>query len=167
MSIRLGCLLLLIAAGCRGEVDQQVDALTAAGITVMQNSAGEVFWIDTAGASLDEHLWESLSKFEHLEQLALTGSPVTDEDLPQLTSLRALQNLDLSYTRVTPAGLHVLSRMEDLQTLSLNGIPLDHAAVEPLSQLTRLRSLSLMDCRLAADDLSAVQKSLPGCLVIQ
>ncbi|MGZ0169132.1 MAG: hypothetical protein ACKVHE_06230 [Planctomycetales bacterium] len=167
MFIRLGCLLLLIAAGCRGELDQKIDTLAAAGITVKQNSAGEVFWIDTAGAILDEHFWELLGKFEHLEQLALTGSPVTDEDLPQLTSLRTLQNLDLSYTHVTPAGLHVLSRMEDLQTLSLNGVPLDHAAVEPLSQLTRLRSLSLMDCRLDADDLETVQKALPGCLVVQ
>jgi hypothetical protein len=167
MTTRLSCLLLLVLVGCRGEVDQRVDALAAAGITVKQNSAGEVFWIDTAGASLDGHFWQSLSKFEHLEQLALTGSPVDDEDLPLLTSLHALQNLDLSYTRVTPAGLRVLSRMNDLQTLSLNGVPLNHAAVEPLCQLTRLRSLSLMDCRLDADGLATLQKALPGCLVVQ
>lgn len=167
MLIRLSCLLLLLATGCRGEVDQQVDALAAAGITVKQNSAGEVFWIDTAGAKLDEHFWQSLSKFEQLEQLALTGSPVTDENLPQLTSLHTLRSLDLSYTRVTPAGLRVLSRMEDLQTLSLNGVPLDEAAVEPLCQLTRLRSLSLMDCGLSAEDAGKVQSSLTGCLVVQ
>jgi hypothetical protein len=167
MSIRLGCALLFFIVGCRGEVDQQIDKLNAAGITLKQNSAGEVFWIDTAGAILDAHFWESLSNFEQVEQLALTGSSVTDADLPQLTSLRSLHSLDLSYTRVTSSGLSVLSRMDDLQTLSLNGVPLDDHAVEPLSQLTRLRSLSLMDCGISAEAVEKVQKALPGCLFVQ
>ncbi|MFT4559175.1 MAG: hypothetical protein ACI93T_003340 [Porticoccaceae bacterium] len=167
MSIRLGCVLLFAFAGCRGAVDQQIDELTAAGITVKLNSAGEVFWVDTAGASLNEQFWESLSNFEQLEQLALTGSPVSDTDLPRLTSLHTLHSLDLSYTRVTSSGLSVLSRVEDLQTLSLNGVALDDAAVEPLCQLTRLRSLSLMDCGLSAEAIGQVQKTLPGCLIVQ
>lgn len=166
MSIRLGCVLLLVVAGCRGAVDQQIDDLTAAGITVKQNSAGDVFWVDTAGAKLDEQFWESIGNFEQLEQLALTGSPVTDSDLPRLTSRRTLHSLDLSYTRVTSSGLSVLSRVEDLQTLSLNGVPLDDAAVEPLCQLTRLRSLGLMDCGLSAEAIRKIQKTLPGCLVV-
>jgi hypothetical protein len=166
MSIRLGCVLLFFIAGCRGAVDQQIDELNAAGITVKQNSAGEVFWIDTAGAKLDQHFWESLSNFEQIEQLALTGSPITDADLPHLTSLRSLHSLDLSYTRITSSGLSFLSRMEDLQTLSLNGVPLDDHAVEPLSQLTRLRSLSLMDCEISAEAVEKVQKALPGCLFV-
>lgn len=166
MSIRLGCVLLLVVAGCRGAVDQQIDDLTAAGITVKQNSAGKVFWVDTAGARLDEQFWESLGNFEQLEQLALTGSPVSNADLPRLTSRRTLHSLDLSYTRVTSSGLSVLSRVEDLQTLSLNGVPLDDAAVEPLCQLTRLRSLGLMDCGLSAEAIAEIQKMLPSCLVV-
>lgn len=167
MPVRLGCLLLIVIAGCRGEVDQDVDGLAAVGVTVKQNSAGEIFWVDTAGATLDEHFWETLSKFEHLEQLALTGSPVTDADLPQLTSLHTLRSLDLSYTRVTPAGLSVLSRMEDLQTLSLNGVSLDETAIESLCQLTRLQSLSLMDCGLSTQETVKVQNALSGCLVVR
>jgi hypothetical protein len=167
MSIRLGWVLLFAVTGCRGAVDQQIDLLAAAGITVKHNSAGEVFWVDTAGATLDEHFWESLGNFEQLEQLALTGSPVTDADLPELTSLRTLHSLDLSYTRITSVGLSVLSRVEDLQTLSLNGVPLDDAAVGPLCQLTRLRSLSLMDCGLSAEAVGKIQKTLPGCLVVE
>jgi len=167
MTIRLGCLLLIVVVGCRGAIDQQIDELTAAGITVKLNSAGEVFWVDTAGASLDEHFWESLSNFEQLEQLALTGSLVSNTDLARLTSLRTLHSLDLSYTRVTSSGLSCLSRVDDLQTLSLNGVALDDAAVEPLCQLTRLRSLSLMDCGLSVEAVEQVQKTLPGCLVVQ
>jgi hypothetical protein len=167
MFVRVGCLLLLAITGCRGDVDQKIDVLVADGITVQRNSAGDVFWIDTAGATLDEQFWISLSDFEQLEQLSLTGSTVSDADVSRLTSLLAVQSLDLSYTNVTSNGLHVLSRIEDLQTLSLNGIPLDEAAVEPLSQLTRLRSLSLMDTGLAADDVAKVQKALPGCLVVR
>ncbi|NQV27391.1 MAG: hypothetical protein HQ518_23835 [Rhodopirellula sp.] len=167
MSIRIGCVLLLVVTGCRGAIDQQIDRLTAAGITVKQNSAGDVFRVDTAGVVLDEHFWESLSNFEQLEQLALTGSPVTDRDLPQLTSLRTLRSLDLSYTRVSSSGLSILSRVEDLQTLSLNGVSLDAAAVEPLSQLTRLRSLSLIDSDISAEDVESVKHALPRCLVVQ
>lgn len=167
MPVRLGCLFLIVFAGCRGAVDQDVDGLAAAGITVKQNSAGEIFWVDTAGAALDEQFWETLSKFEHLEQLALTGSPVTDADLPQLTSLHTLRSLDLSYTPITSSGLSVLSRMEDLQTLSLNGVSLDETAVEPLCQLTRLQSLSLMDCGLSAEETAKVQNALSGCLVVR
>jgi hypothetical protein len=167
MTFRLGCVLLFAIAGCRGATDQKIDELAAAGITVKQNSAGEVFWVDTAGAALDEHFWESLSNFEHLEQLALTGSSVTDADLPQLTSLRMLRSLDLSYTRITSSGLSVLSRMEDLQTLSLNGVSLDETAIEPLCQLTRLQSLSLMDCGLSVEETVKVQNVLPACLVVR
>ena len=161
------CSLLLIIAGCRGEIDHQIDLLSADGISVKLNSTGEVFWIDTSGATLNEHFWETLSNFEQLEQLTLTGSPVTDADLPQLTSLHALQSLDLSYTRVTPSGLHVLSRIEDLQTLSLNGVPLDDKAVEPLCRLTRLRSLSLMDSGLENESVVGIQQALPGCLIVR
>lgn len=167
MPVGGACLFLLLMSGCRGETDRQIDTLVASGITVTRNSAGEVFWIDTAGASLDEHFWQLLSNFEQLEQLTLTGSPVTDADLSQLTSLRGLQSLDLSYTRVTSSGLHILTRMEDLQTLSLNGVHLDESAVETLCQLTRLRTLSLMDSDLDARDIEQVQAALTGCLVIQ
>ena len=167
MPVRLGCLLVIVIAGCRGAVDQDVDGFAAAGITVKHNSAGEIFWVDTAGAALDEHFWKTLSNFEHLEQLALTGSLVTDAVLPQLTSLHTLRSLDLSYTRITSSCLSVLSRMEDLQTLSLNGVSLDEMAIESLCQLTRLQSLSLMDCGLSAEETVKVQNALPACLVVQ
>ena len=166
MSVRLGCLVLIAVAGCRGDLDQDMDGLAAAGITVKQNSAGEVFWVDTAGVDLNEHFWQTLSRFEQLEQLALTGSPATDSDLPQLTSLRTLHSLDLSYTRITSSGLSVLSRVEHLRTLSLNGVPLDDQAVEPLCRLTGLRSLSLMECGLSNEAVENIQKSLSGCLVV-
>ena len=167
MPVRLVCLLVIVFAGCRGAVDHDVDGFAAAGITVKQNSAGEIFWVDTAGSDLDEHFWHTISNCEHIEQLALTGSLVTDADLPQLTSLHTLRSLDLSYTRITSSGLSVLSRMEDLQTLSLNGVSLDEMAIEPLGQLTRLQSLSLMDCGLSAEETVKVQNALPACLVVR
>ena len=40
MFIRLGCVLVFAVVGCRGEIDQQIDRLSAAGVTVKQNSAG-------------------------------------------------------------------------------------------------------------------------------
>ncbi len=167
MPVRLACVLVFAVVGCRGAVDHQIDELAAAGITVKQNSAGEVFWVDSAGAMLNEQFWESLSRFDQLEQLALTGSPAGDADLAQLTSCRKLHSLDLSYTRVTSSGLSILSRVEDLQTLSLNGVPLDDSAVEPLCQLTRLRSLSLMDCGLSVETVRTIQQALPRCLVVE
>lgn len=167
MPIRVACLMLLAVVGCRGDVDQKIDALVADGISVQRNSAGDVFWIDTAGATLDEQFWLSLSEFERLEQLSLTGSEVSDADVSRLTSLKALQSLDLSYTNITSNGLHVLSRIRVLESLSLNGIPLDEAAVEPLSQLTRLRSLSLVDTGIAAEGVAIVQNALPGCLIVR
>ena len=166
MCIRGCCVLLIAFAGCRGAADQDIDSLITAGIVVQRNATGEVFLVDTSGRSLDEHFWKTLSSFDQLEQLSLTGSPVTDTDLARVVSLRTLQSLDLSYTRVTHSGLHILSRMEDLRTLSLNGVRLNHAAVESLSPLTRLRSLSLIDTGLNATDGAALQESLTGCLVV-
>jgi len=167
MPVRLGYLLVIVIAGCRGAVDQDVDGFAAAGITVKQNSAGEIYWVDTAGADLDKHFWKTITDFEHIEQLALTGSLVTDADLPQLTSLHTLRSLDLSYTRITSSGLSVLSRMEDLQTLSLNGVSLDEMAIESLCQLTRLQSLSLMECGLSAEETVKLQNAWPACLVVR
>lgn len=166
ISIRLLCLVMLSAVGCRSEIDHKIDSLTASGITVKRDSTGAVFWIDTAGSSLDEHFWESLSSFEHLEYLSMTGSPVADADLPQLIDLTSLKSLDLSYTQVTTAGLSVLSRMDELQTLSLNGVRLDEKAVAALSRFTRIQSLSLIDTGLEADDCQKIQEGLSGCLVV-
>lgn len=160
-------LLLILLAGCRSETDRQIDTLVASGITVIRNPSGVVIGIDTAGATLDEHFWQSLRSFEQLRHLMLTGSPVTDADLPQVTSLSRLESLDLSYTQISPTGLRILSRMNDLQTLSLNGVPLNHDAVDPLCRLTRLRSLSVMETNLKTDQVQKIQKALSGCLVVE
>lgn len=160
-------LLLMTMVGCRSETDRQVDTLVANGINITRNSTGDVFRVDTAGAVLDERFWHSLSSFEQLQQLSLTGSPVTDSHLSQLTSLHRLASLDLSYTQVTPAGLRILSRMKDLQTLSLNGVPLNHDAVDPLCRLTRLQSLSVIEADLTVDQVEKIQTALPGCLIVR
>lgn len=162
-----GLTLVMLMAGCRSETDQQIDTLVSRGIAVTRDSAGNVTWVDSSGARLDEHFWSTLGNFEQLQQLSLTGSPVKDEDLTQLTSLRRLQSLDLSYTRITPVGLRILSRVEDLHTLSLNGLPLGSQAVEPLCRLTGLRSLSLMDTELTDADIQKIEQSMPACLIVR
>lgn len=166
ISIRVCCVALLTFVGCRGEMDQKIDSLTATGIVVKRDSTGAVFWIDTAGNSLDEHFWKIISSLEQLEQLSLTGSTVSDTDLSQITALQTLHGLDLSYTRITPAGLRILSRMEGLQTLSLNGIRLDESSVEQLGHFTRLKSLSLIDTDLKPEEYQRIQNDLSGCLVV-
>lgn len=166
MSHQIACLLLIAVVGCRSDADQSIDSLVADGINVTRDSAGEVFWVDASQSNLNEQFWDSLSNFERMQQLTLTGCTVSDADLSRLTSQKALRSLDVSYTGITSSGLQVLSRVENLQNLALNGVRLDHSAVEPLCRLTRLQSLSLMDTGLAPEDISAIQQSLPGCLVI-
>lgn len=158
---------LLPLAGCRGDVDQAVDSLTGRGITVQRNVAGEVFLIDAGSAEIGPEFWKTLSDFEKLESVSLSGSPVSDDDLTHLTLLPNLRTLDLSWTHVTSSGLPVLSRLNDLQNLSLNGVALTASSVEGIARLTRLRSLSVMECGLEDEAAARLEAALPGCLIVR
>jgi Leucine-rich repeat (LRR) protein len=53
--------------------------------------------------------------------IVLQGTPITDEDLENLTTFPQLRRLDLSNTAITDVGLINLLELTQLQSLKLTG----------------------------------------------
>jgi hypothetical protein len=72
----------------------------------------------------------ALNGLEQLEQLDLSESPLTDEQLAQLTAAPALGQLNLSETSVTDAGLKALHAFKSLNRVELPARASDAAIAE-------------------------------------
>ncbi|MCA9186412.1 MAG: hypothetical protein R3E01_07355 [Pirellulaceae bacterium] len=84
---------------------------------------------------------ERFAELQHLKELDLWASDVSDQGLTHLKKLISLERLQLSQTRVTDAGL------------------------KELEQLSNLRQLALLDCPVTAQGVRRLQRALPSCRI--
>lgn len=76
--------------------------------------------------------------------LLLSKTPLTDQDLKELTAFRSLTQLDLGWTKVTDEGLKELSAFPNLSMLNLYDTQITDAGMKDLAQLKNLTSLNLI-----------------------
>jgi Leucine-rich repeat (LRR) protein len=69
-----------------------------------------------------------------LRELELSGTDVTDADLPPLAGLSHLENLRLAHTQITDAGLDALARLTWLRHLDLNHTDISNQGAATLRQ---------------------------------
>jgi hypothetical protein len=99
-----------------------------------------------------------------LRELVLSGAPVTDAQLKEVTRLRGLQALALDQTQITDAGLKDLTRMGDLNFLSLEGTAVTDAGLRHLEGLGQLRYLLLRGCpNVNGEGVARLKEALPKC----
>lgn len=73
----------------------------------------------------------------------LSKTPITDDDLLCLKSIKHISCLNLAYTAITDSGLEHVKPMVDLRTLSLNGTDITDEGLRNLAGLRNLKSLQL------------------------
>ncbi len=142
-------LALLLTAGCKRrditnyqalEKQRQEQAGAEAqgmGIKAVRKSypQGQAWVIDLSGKQLTDATFDQLKKFDHISELNLSKTNITDAQMARVNEIGAvLLKLDLSDTAVSDAGLEQLKSPLVLTQLNLTGTKVTPAGVAAFKQ---------------------------------
>jgi hypothetical protein len=111
------------------------------------------------------HLVSHIRHVRALVGLDLSGTPVSDDDLPHLGRLATLEALALSRTRIVGEGLLSLQSLASLAVLDLSSTQVTDRHVAHLEKLTSLRWLGLWKTKVTGTCLASL-KSLEQLQVL-
>ena len=95
----------------------------------------------------------------HIEQLSLSGTQITDAGLKRLAYFPNLQHLDLSNTAITNDGLPHLSVLKQLTTLSVANTKVDYDRALGIGQALNVKELDV-------SGLGVTDEHIHNCLAI-
>jgi hypothetical protein len=140
---------------------QSFEGITDEGIEQLAQSRNlRIIFI--LNARLTDQSLTALTRLKRLEELGLTGD-FTDNGLASLQKHARLKSLFLGSPSITDAGLIQIARLSSLQYLELHGCRVTNDGMNHLAGLRKLRSLDVYGT--AVDDVSALQKALPSCII--
>lgn len=113
----------------------------------------------------DETIQVLLPLKEHIAQLDLGRTAITDGAFKTLAQFPRLASLDLRQTKVTDAGLESLAGLKHLQNLNLFGTAVTDAGVKKLAALKSLKSLSLYQTQATPAAAKELEAAIPGLVV--
>lgn len=96
----------------------------------------------------DNHL-ASLVGLNHLSELTLSATQITDAGLAQLESLQQLSGLSLQHTMITDQGLKHLAKLKNLTWLDLSRTAITDEGLAQLRGLSQLKVLDLRHTRIS------------------
>jgi hypothetical protein len=114
----------------------------------------------------DEEL-RHLSALKELRHLRLDRTRITDAGLVHLVRLEGLESLDLAHTQVTDEGLKTLARMPSLTTLGFDGTRIGDAGLTHLAPLRRLEVIYLAKTSATQQGIATFESASPERRVIQ
>jgi YHS domain-containing protein/mono/diheme cytochrome c family protein len=135
-------------------------------VHVQPIEAGSVeLWIDFAAASAatdDASVRELLTPLvNHVSELSLARTQISDASLELIAAMPALSRLDLRETAVTDAGLAQLAEHPHISELVLSRTKLSDAALTSLQELPALTQLWIWEAGFSEDGLLALREALP------
>ncbi len=102
---------------------------------------------------------------DHIAQLDLARTAVTDAGLKTVAQLPRLASLDLRQTKVSDAGLKQLAQSANLRTLNLYGTQVSDAGLKHLYGLKNLRNVYLWQTKASEAGAKALAAAIPGLAV--
>ncbi len=102
---------------------------------------------------------------DHVAQLDLSKTAVTDAGLAPVGSLKRLVRLNLSQTAISDAGLASLKELENLDYLNLYGTQVSDAGLKQLATLKSLQHLYLWQSKVTEKGVKDLQKALPEATI--
>jgi len=114
---------------------------------------------------MDEKVAALLPLKDHIAQLDLGRTVITDAALKTVALLTRLAVLDLRQTKITDAGLTSLSSLTKLHTLNLYGTEITDAGLKNLTALKSLQQLTLFQTKATPAGVAELQKALPSALI--
>jgi hypothetical protein len=109
------------------------------------------------GSHYPQGLAKHFQSWPGLQELNAIATPLGDDDLRDLPSLKNLRRLRLDETALTAKGIATLARCDQLQSVSLVGLNLSSTAFEPLAALSSLMELSVNDATPLPEELKRVR----------
>ncbi|TWT36348.1 Leucine Rich repeats (2 copies) [Posidoniimonas corsicana] len=100
-----------------------------------------------------------------LTYLELSHSPVTNDGIASIRSLRSLECLGLNNTLVSDLGLERIAQFTRLRELSLNNTDVTDVGLARLGQTTTLQFVSLKGTKVSAAGVGAFKAAFPSCRV--
>lgn len=98
---------------------------------------------------------------QHITQLGLAKTRITDVSLRAVAKMKRLTRLDLNRTKVTDEGLKSLAGLRELRYLNLHSTQVTDAGLRVLSSLPALESIFLWNSKVTADGVRALRQKLP------
>lgn len=102
---------------------------------------------------------------DHVAQLDLSLTSVTDAGLKPVSELKRLVRLDLHQTKITDAGLASLKGLENLHYLNLYGTEVTDAGLEQIKALKNLESIYLWQSKVTDQGVKKLQSALPEATI--
>jgi len=133
-------------------------------------SAGtNALWIDYAAPAadiIDADVLDLLEPLEnHVAELSLARTAITDAALAVLTDMDRLRRLDLRQTAVGDGGLAHLAGIESLAELVLVHTPVTDASIDTLLTLTGLQQLWTWNSDLSPEGIALLRAERPGLVL--
>jgi YHS domain-containing protein/mono/diheme cytochrome c family protein len=147
-----------------------VEALRARLIHVQPVAAGtHELWIDFAAPATamgDAEVKELLTPLaEHVAELSLSRTTISDATLGLLSDMPRLRRLDLRSTAITEAGLERLRGHETLEELVLAQTKLTDAALDALLDLPALKKVWLWQSGMSPEGVARLRAERPQLAV--
>jgi internalin A len=121
------------------------DALSEINLDAAKANAAKATIIKATIVKATDGDLADLHRFQHLQELWLNGTDVTDVTVKQLDRLRELRVVNLRGTKVTDEGLAVFANHSQLQILNLRETKLTGSGLTHLKDLSHLQILNLRD----------------------
>lgn len=107
---------------------------------------------------------ETVAEVREIEDLILSVSKVSDQDLEHISSLPKLDFLVLNHTDVTDSGIRHLVNLP-LISLDLTGLPITDECVTHLAKIKSLRLVHISPNTISAEGQLRLADALPHCKV--
>ncbi|MFP5081358.1 c-type cytochrome domain-containing protein [Pedobacter sp. JCM 36344] len=98
--------------------------------------------------------------------LNLSGMPVSDEYLKQISEFINLRKLNLNFTKVKGGGLKYLKKLASLRALSLSGTDVTFKFVNEYTAKSTIKRLILWETKLSPAEIKQLQKQYKKILIV-
>ncbi len=102
---------------------------------------------------------------DHIAQLDLGRTVITDAGLKTVAQISRLAALDLRQTKITDAGLESLTALKNLRSLNLFGTEITDAGLKHLASIKSLKSVTIFQTKATPAGAAELQKALPDAVV--
>ncbi|MDZ4290255.1 MAG: c-type cytochrome domain-containing protein [Prosthecobacter sp.] len=155
-----------LAAGLKPADEQATAKAKAAGAQISQLKADSplvrVDFLTGVSKCTDDKVAGLLPLKDHIAQLDLGRTVITDAALKTVGQLSRLASLDLRQTKITDAGLESLTSLKKLQTLNLYGTQITDAGVAHLASIKSLKQVFLWGSKATDTGAEKLKAAVPG-----
>jgi hypothetical protein len=133
-------------AGVKPAAKEALDAAKAAGAQVSPvgpvSQLLRVDFLTGVSTCTDEKITALLPLADHITQLDLARTKITDASLATLAKFPKLVRLDLRQTQITDKGLESLTQLKHLSAINLFGTPVTDAGIATLAGMKSLKAIT-------------------------